>query len=254
MLSSLLFRAPVTVSALPPTDRDWYLRGLRDAVGLPLVVIVATMLGVGGLARDINYPVWAGTLSTLLIWAGPAQVILLGAIASDATMTATAFAIWLSSARFLPMTVSILPLVRRPGLSGLPVVLAAHLVSMTTWVEGLARLPHLPVEGRIAYFLGFGSAIIGVATLGTHAGYYLYELMPRYLAAALLFTTPLFFAAAMVKGARLPSDWVALSIGFFITPLLVPYLPSGVDFLVIGLLGGTLAYVVQRRMRKAGMP
>ena len=231
------------------SGRDWYVAGFRDAIGLPALLIMATMCGVGGLVRDIGYPVWAGTLSTLLIWAGPAQVILFGAVAAGASLPATAFAIWLSSSRFLPMTVSILPLVRQPETRAGATLMAAHLVSMTTWVEGLRRLPALPKQGRLGYFFGYSTVIIGCGILATHAGFYIYALVPKVVAAGLLFTTPLFFSAAMVAGARAPADWVALAFGFFITPLATPLLPSGMDFLVIGLVGGTLAFMIQKRLR-----
>lgn len=233
-----------------PSRRDWVLRGARDALDLPAILIIATMLGVGGMVRDIGLPVWAGTLSTLTIWAGPAQVILFGAIGSGAAVPATAFAVGLSSARFLPMTVSVMPLVRKGGAGMASTLLAAHLVSMTTWIEGLRRLPSMADAGRMPYFLGYSLTIIGFGTLGTHAGYYLYTLVPGVIAAGLLFTTPLFFTAAMIAGARSSADGLALCLGFFLTPLVASYLPVGFDFLIIGVVGGTLAYLVGRRQRR----
>jgi len=237
----------VTPRLVPDTNRAWYVCGLRDAVGLPVVLLITTMLGIGGLVRDIGYPAWAGTLSTLLIWAGPAQVILFGAVAAGASLAPTAFAIALSSARFLPMTVSILPWIRGNNASTGKVLFAAHFVSMTTWVEGLRRLPDVPEARRWAYFVGFSTVIIGGGVIATHLGYYVYAMVPKALAAAFLFTTPLFFSAAMVCAARGSWDWVALGIGFFATPVAMHYLPSGIDFLVIGLVGGTLAFVLYKR-------
>jgi predicted branched-subunit amino acid permease len=232
---------------LPPGR--WFLKGLRDGIGMPALLLMTTMCGIGGLVRDIGFPVWAGTLSTLAIWAGPAQVILFGAIAAGASLPATAFAIGLSSARFLPMTVSILPLVRRGGAGVGSTLLAAHLVSMTTWVEGLRRLPQVPLEGRMPYFLGYGAMIVGAGAAMTHAGFYLYALLPTFLVAGFLFTTPLFFSSAMLASARTIADWVALGIGFFLTPFVAPLLPAGFDFLIIGVLGGSLAFAILKRTR-----
>lgn len=236
------------------TNRNWFLRGLRDALGSPTFLLMTTMLGIGGLVRDIGFPVWAGTLSTLLVWAGPAQVILFGAIGSGASLPATAFAVALSSARFLPMTVSLLPLIRRGGAGLGATVLCAHFVSMTTWVEGLKHLPQVPLDQRVRYFSGYGTMLISCAAMATHAGFYLYALLPVVLTAAFLFTTPLFFTSAMIAGARTHADWLALGIGFFLTPVLAPYLPAGFDFLIIGAVGGTLAFLLHRRMRKPENP
>lgn len=242
----------MTTPDLPVTDAGWFRKGLSDGVGVPALLLMATMLGIGGLVRDIGFPAWAGTLSTLLIWAGPAQVILFGAVAAGAALAPTAFAIALSSARFLPMTVSILPLVRTPGQSLVRRLLAAHFVSMTTWVEGLRRLPGVPEAHRWAYFMGYAVTINVAGMLATHAGYYLYALVPKALAAAFLFTTPLFFSAAMVSAARHSWDWAALGFGFFVTPLVTPYLPPGVDFLLIGVVGGSIAFFIAKRRAGRG--
>lgn len=220
---------------------------------LPVVLLMATMVSIGGIVRDVGFPAWAGTLSTLLIWAGPAQVILFGAVGAGASIPATVFAVCLSSARFLPMTVSILPLIRQPGPLRIQTLLAVHLVSMTTWVEGLRRLPEIPQALRAAYFFGYATVIIGAGALATHVGYYIFGQVPVVLAAMMLYTTPMFFSAAMASAARGKGDWLALILGFFMMPVVMQVLPAGVDFLVIGVVGGTLAYLVHRRERAAAV-
>ncbi len=35
-------------------------QGMRDAAGLPALMLMASLVGVGGLARDIGYPMGAG--------------------------------------------------------------------------------------------------------------------------------------------------------------------------------------------------
>lgn len=240
----------MTAPADPASERAWFYRGVRDALGFPLVLMMITMLGIGGLTRDIGYPVWAGTLSTALVWAGPAQVIVLGAVASGAALPATAFAVWLSSARFLPMTVSILPLIRGDRLSFGRTILAAHMVAMTSWVEGLRRLPPLPQAARWAYFMGYASVIMAGGVAMTHAGFYAYALVPKAVAAIFLFTTPLFFSSALVASARSGGEWTALAVGALATPFAMHLLPSGVDFLAVGLVGGTLGFMVVRRSRR----
>ena len=91
-------------------------------------------------------------LSTLLIWAGPAQVLFYGGIAAGMAMPAIAVAISISSIRFLPMTMAILPMIRRPG-HGLPLqILAAHYMAVTVWSENLRRLPSVPRSGADGVF------------------------------------------------------------------------------------------------------
>ena len=125
------------------------LRGARDAVTLPAWVIGFSLSGIGPLAREVGHPIEVAMASTLLVWAGPAQVLFYGSIAAGATWGTIALAVCLSSLRFLPMTVSLLPLLRRPGQGALEQALLSHYVTVTTWTENLRRLPGLPVEGRV---------------------------------------------------------------------------------------------------------
>lgn len=112
--------------------RPWG-RGFRDALMLPAWVVGLSLMGVGTLARDVGYPVEAAVLSTVLVWAGPSQVLFFASIASGAAWSAIALAIGFASLRFLPMTVALLPLLRRPGQSVAQQMLLAHFVAVTAW-------------------------------------------------------------------------------------------------------------------------
>jgi len=207
------------------------------------------MIGIGSLARDAGYPAGAAVMSTLLIWASPAQVIFFVSIAVGASLPAVALAICLSSIRFLPMTLAILPLVRRPTQSLAPQVAAAHLVAITTWVEGLRRLPSMPTAERQPYFFGFSLACIGVSAAATYLGYVLVGALPLALTAALLFLPPVFFSVSLVAGARSVGDWLAIGLGFGLAPIFTVLLGRDFDLLAAGLLGGTAAYVAGKLRR-----
>jgi hypothetical protein len=70
--------------------------------------------------------------------------------------------------------------------------------------------------------------------------------LPREFAAGLLFVTPIYFVAALLRNAREPIDWLALLFGFALTPALKPVVGAGFDLLIVGLVGGTLAWAAQR--------
>ncbi len=208
------------------------------------------MLGIGGLVREIGYPMMAGPLSTFLIWAGPAQVLLFGSIAAGAALPAIAFSIMLSGIRFLPMCVSMMPYLRGPGVKPWHFALAMHLVSMSTWVEGLARLPNLPQTARVPSHLGFSLAVITAGAIASGIGYYMAGVLPPVFAAGLLFTTPLFFASSLALSARSAADWCALVLGALLAPVAAATVPGGFDILLIGLAGGTAAYLFDRSRRQ----
>jgi len=220
--------------------------GIRDALSLPAWVVGLSLLGIGGLARDVGHPAGAALLSTLLMWAGPAQVILFGGLAAGAALPAIALAVCLSSIRLLPMTMSVLPLLRRPGQSIGVQLLTAHYVAVTVWVESLRRLPLMPEEQRFPYFLGFANATLAVSSLLTYLGYYLVGALPTPFAAGLLFLTPIFFTISLSAGARSVVDWSAISIGFVLTPLFTMTVGRDLDLLATGIFGGSAAYLIGR--------
>lgn len=251
---------PDSRSSLIAQPSPWpaFWRGVRAGAGLPSFMLVATMLGVGGLCRDIGYPVGAGLLSTVLIWAGPAQVLVFGSLAAGAALPAIAIAVSLSSIRFVPMCMSLLPLMRRdaqlaaPGQPARPatpvwlLLLLSHYVAVTAWVEGVRRLPQMPHDERIPYFLGFANIVLLAATAATGAGYYIIGELSPALAAGLLFMSPVYFTLALAAGARRMIDWLALVLGFAAAPLTVLFVPPGLDLVVGGVGMGSLAYAVHR--------
>ncbi len=75
--------------------------------------------------------------------------------------------------------------------------------------------------------------------------------MPPVLAAALLFTTPMFFSVNLAAAARTLLD--ALPIALSVAIILVAPWTIGRDYdlMVAGIVGGTIAYAVQRRARRS---
>ena len=193
-----------------PSTRALVLRGVRDALALPAWVVGLSLFAVGSLAGETGFPAGAAVLSTLLIWAGPAQVIFFGGIAAGAALPAIALAVALSSIRFLPMTMSILPMLRERAPDAPRQILAAHYVTVTVWVEALRRLPPMPPDERLAYYLGFANACLLLCAVTTFFGYALVGALPLPLAAGLLFLTPTFFTLSLTAGARGASDWLAI--------------------------------------------
>jgi predicted branched-subunit amino acid permease len=231
--------------------RSLFLQGIRDSLALPAWVVGFSVLGIGSLARDVGHPAGAAMLSTVLIWASPAQVILYGGLAAGTALPALAFAICLSSIRFVPMTMSVLPLLRRPGQGiGLQLFIA-HYVAVTVWVESLRRLPSMPPEQRLSYFFGFANATIAVSSLLTLLGYYLAGIVPTALGAGLLFLTPLFFTISLAAGARSGAEWGAILLGFALAPAFTATIGRDFDLLATGLVGGTAAYLIRRTRGKA---
>jgi len=211
-------------------------------------VLWATFVGFGGLVHDANFPLGAALLSTILIWAIPAQVLLIEGYGAGTPAAAIALTIGLSSARFLPLVVSILPLLRSKR--GMAVqFLAAHFIAIGVWVEGVRLLPPLKAEARIPFFFGFTSTFLTGGLIATMAGYALAGTLPRPLALGLLFLTPISFLLALARNARDRVDVLSLIFGLALAPLFAVY-GGTLDLLWTGLAGGTAAWAIHRLRKR----
>lgn len=211
-------------------------------------VLAATFMGIGALAHDSGLSLGWVMLSTALIWAGPAQLILISTLASGASLVQAALAVTLSAIRLLPMVVSLLPLLRHRDTKTIELALPAHLTAVTFWIESLRTIPHVPRERRIAFCNGFGFGLVIVTTISTAFGHVLSDRLPPQLSSGILMLTPVVFLLSMVESANTLRDWMALVLGLITMPL-VMLLNTGVDLLIVGLGAGSLAYGASRLMR-----
>ena len=208
-------------------------------------VLIGTYVGIAALAHDFGFSLWWVVASTVLVWAGPAQVILISALGVGATPVETALAVGLSSARLLPMVVSLLPLIKTPQTRGRELVLPAHLTAISMWIESLRLLPGWPRATRIPFANGLGVGFMLAAHAGTVIGFYLAAALPPILTAGLLFLTPMSFLISTTRNCRLVSDWLALALGIVLGPVLAAW-DVGLDLLWTGVVAGTVAYGVGR--------
>jgi predicted branched-subunit amino acid permease len=243
--------------ALPPIDHPrWrssagaFAQGLR-AVGSTVLTLVlfATYLGIGALAHDTHFSLGWVLASTLLVWAGPAQIILISTLGSGATAAQAAIAVTVSAIRLLPMVVAVLPMMRTPATRLRQLVLPAHFTAVTLWVECFRLLPQVPRERRIAFTNGLGVGLVSVCLIANLVGYHLAANLPELFGAAVLLLTPLAFLLSTARNCRELADVVALVLGLALFPL-VSLLHTGVDILISGVAAGSIAYgvhVVRRR-------
>ena len=243
----------MTETPAPPRSSALsFLDGLRAALASILFyVLLGNYSGIGALSYEFGFsPIWM-VLCTLLIWAAPAQVILISTLGT-ATLFEVAVAVSLSSVRLLPMVAALLPMLKRDDTHQRDLVLPMHLTAISVWVEAMRLLPGVPKDERVAYYNGLGCGLLFAATVASAAGFYLAAKLPLLLAAALLFLTPMSFLMTVCRNTRTLIDALALGLGLVIGPLIAAQ-KIGLDLLWTGLIAGTAAYTVHRlREARAG--
>jgi len=210
-----------------------------------VLVLAGTYIGIGALTHNLGLSPWWLAISTALIFAAPAQVILITALGAGSPLFEVAIAVTLSAIRLFPMVVALLPVLRGPKTRTRELVIPTHFTSVSMWVESLRILPSLPFERRVAFCNGLSVAYCGTAIVFGFVGSYLAAGLPALLSAALLFITPLSFLMSTARNARAAIDRLALVLGLLLAPLLT-YFQIGLDLMWTGVIGGTLAYATHR--------
>jgi predicted branched-subunit amino acid permease len=227
-----------------------FLPGLREALGAPGVAMAATFLAFGAAVREAGLsPGWA-LLACWGVYGMPGQLVLVQAAAAGwaggvgvAVLGAVAV-----NARFLPMAVSITPVLSaRDRWRLLP---AVPFIAVTPWAAAMRALPAVERPDRLSWFLGFGLTSWVVAGLAALTGFFVAGMLGAEARAALLFVNPLYYALLLATDLDRPAPRRAVLCGAAAAGLAV-VLPASVALLAAGLAGGTVAYLLGRR-RGAG--
>jgi predicted branched-subunit amino acid permease len=229
-----------------PSSATAFLDGLLASFrSVFTLVLVGTYVGIGALAHDYGFSLPWVLLSTTLMWAGPAQVIMISALGTGAALFEVGLAVCLSAVRFLPMVISLLPLLRGPRTRTRALLLPAHFTAASMWVESFRLLPPLPRERRIAFSNGLGLGFMLSGHVGSVIGFYLAASLPVLLTAALLFLTPMSFLVSTARNSGTLVNRLALGFGLVVSPLLTSF-EVGLDLMWTGIIAGSAAYALHR--------
>jgi predicted branched-subunit amino acid permease len=226
----------------PRTTTAVFLDGYRAALrSVFFYVLLGNYLGIGALAHEFGFSLPWMILSTVLVWAAPAQVILISTLGT-ATLAEVALAVTLSSVRFLPMVAALLPMLKRPGTAQWRLLLPMHLTAISVWVEGIRLLPARPRAERVIFYNGLGLGLISAAVVASAVGAYLAARLPPLFAATLLFFTPMALLMSASRSRTL-IDRLAFALGLVVWPIVAAQ-KIGLDLMWTGLIAGSIAYLV----------
>ena len=179
----------------------------------------------------------------------PVPLAMLEMSLSGTLVTAIVITVGLTAARFLPMAVTLMPMMRS-GQAGSRqpswrLYAAAQLLAMTGWAACMRRFPDLAPPLRLAWFSGFALTNWIVCLAATLAGYGLAESLPPLVRQGLVFVGPLYFLLILTGETRTRQGIVALACGAVVGPAVHLAAPQW-SVMIGGLLGGTLAWLMLR--------
>ena len=231
-----------------PISPAWRL-GVSEAFGVPAAVLGAGFVGFGALSADAGYSLWVTSLSTVIIWALPGQLVLNEMFGVGAAPLVIVLAVALTAVRFLPMAMTLIPRVRDERHAPWTLYLGAHFVSMTSWAVCMRRFDDLPRPDRLPYLIAFSVTCWASCVVTGGIGYYAGGLLPGVVRLGLVMLTPLYFLCMLVGDARTRLARIALACGALSGPPLY-LLDAQWSLLLSGLLAGTIAYALQRWLKE----
>ena len=236
---------------LPPvscnTEREAMWLGVREASRVPALIMSASFVGFGSLVHDAGWTLGQGIATTVSTWALPGQIMLIEMFSAGAPLLAIAVSVGMINARLFPMVVSLLPMVRKPGISGWIYFVLANVIAVTTWMGVMLRIPYLKPEHRFSYLVGFGCLLWFISPFFTAIGFFASDTLPRPISIGLVFLNPLYFTLLFLVDLKKPSKLIALLLGAVLGPLLFT-ISSDWSLLLTGIIGGTAAYFLGQRI------
>lgn len=219
--------------------------GAWDATGTPALVIAASFLGFGSMAKAADLSMGMALFSTATGWALPGQVVMLELYAIGASLLVISLAVALTNMRLLPMTLSLMPYLRTPGTPRWRYYAIAHLIAVTSWFHAMRKCPDLPPDERLPYLAGHGILLWTVTMAATGIGYALAGAVPPAVSLGLVAVNPIYFALLLANEYANPLRRNAVLIGAVLGPLFFLLDPDW-SLLLTGVVGGSIAFLVGR--------
>lgn len=230
---------------MPTTAHSAAREGARHAFGIPCMVLAAGYVGFGALAAANGLSLTGTMIATMFIWALPGQLILVEMHTLGAPFFAVVLTVVLSGARFLPMTIVLMPLLREARGRPFHYYLAAQLIAMTGWSWAMARFPAMPAERRLGYFFGFTLSLLFAASAATALGFLGGDLLPPMARLALVFMSPMYFLLLLTGSASDALARLAIGCGAIAGPVAHLVNPQW-SVLAGGLIGGSVGFFLHR--------
>ena len=219
---------------------------------MPFFMILASMMGYGSLARDSGLSFAVSVVSTASVWGLPGQVAFAELFAVGAPVIAIILASSMANLRFLPMSISLLPLFKSNKRAWQWRFILVFLMSINTWALTLRHGPAMPQNLRLPYYLGLCIICMSGGLAGTALGYHLATAFPFYITVSLIYLNPVYFVF-LFSAVRYRNCILSLLFGALLGPLFHLISPDwGLPF--CGLVAGSAGYWIDRRMPRREIP
>lgn len=223
-------------------------RGMIEGFSLPAFMVAASMIGYGALVQSAGLSLGLAIVSTVGIWGLPGQVAFIEYMLLGAPVLSMLIAVSMANMRFLPMSLSLIPMFRGSESGWRLRYLWVQFMSVNTWVGLLRKVPELTPDQRGPYYAGFATICLICGVAGTTTGYILADTLPFYVTVTMVFINPIYFAFVFAA-MRARACMIALIAGAITGPPLYLLSPEW-SLPLCGVIAGTIGYSADRIMRR----
>lgn len=221
--------------------------GFVDAAKLPAFMVVASMTGFGALVNSANMGALEALMATFLIWGLPGQVAFVELFLMGAPVLSLVLAVSMANMRFLPMSLSLVPMFKGSPWGWRYRYLWTFLMSVNTWAGLMRKVPYLTVEQRAPYYFGYSVVCMLGGLGGTLLGYLLAGTLPFFVTVSLVFLNPIYFAF-LFAATQSRAAALALVAGALLGPPAYMVSPDwGLPF--CGLIAGTAGFLADKWLK-----
>jgi len=244
-------RTTITTPTQPEdTPSHWatYGRGLIDAAKLPGWMVVASMTGFGALVNSADMSMTVAVVATIFIWGLPGQVAFVEFFLLGTPVFSLLLVSSLANIRFLPMSLSLVPLFRGSKIGWRFRYLWTFMMSVNTWVGLLRKVPDLTQEQRWSYYFGYSTVCMGAGAIASAIGYILADTLPFPVTITLVLLNPVYFAFVFAA-TRSRAAALALIAGAVTGPPLYLLTPEW-SLPICGIIAGTAGFYADRWLNR----
>ena len=217
---------------------------------MPFVMVTASMVGFGSLARDSGLTLDITLALSIGLWGLPGQVAMAELHAMGVPIIAIVLASSMGNLRFLPMGLVMMPVFRGDPQAHRWRFVIGQIMAINPWTVFMRRAPQISVPLRFPYYMALASTCLAGGALGTVAGYILYGSLPFVVTVSLVFLNPAYFVFVF-SSVRQRNCIIAVVLGAFTGPLLHQVTPDW-SVPLTGLIAGTAAFFLNRWTGGAG--
>ncbi len=225
-------------------DRKAVRAGISLGLRTPGIGLGVSFVTLGVLMAAANLSSWQALFSTILIYAMPAQLVLVEQWQLSHSVLTVWLAVFFANLRLLPMAI-----VLRPELSAQKpwhYTLAGHFVAITSWLSFLGAAPDVPRAQRLYFYFSLSVTLWIISCICTVVGYHIAIHVNSEWLALLVLLNPVYLMAMMLRSLRTKADFFVVVVGSGGGVVLSMWFPVW-GVLITGIVVGSLGWLLVRR-------